>query len=352
MLEKGNFTFDFDNYTTMSVRDNSSPDRKHDHFIKYEIKCNVCETSFLTTFTTQVPICRTCNPKSCSRPELFVKSIIELYNITFEQSNKTLIKPQELDLYVPDRNMAFEINGNYWHSEIAGERDSYYHLNKTEKSNQIGINLIHLFDDEIDSKPEITMSIISGLLNIYQREINIDQCVIKKVTTEEKNAFLNTNHIDGTVVSTYNIGLYNNEELVSIMTFLKNKEGLILNRYCNILNTEISNSFENLFNHFKTNYKFDKIISYSDCRFFGINPENTIFHKSGFKFVKQNAPTYFYLDGDSYRERYNRFQINKQILLEQFKGDSSKTEWELAQENGYDRIWDCGNLKFEYEKKI
>ena len=350
ILEKGNFTFDFNNYTTMSIRDNSSPDRKHDHFIKYEIKCNICGTNSLTTFTKQIPICRTCNPKSCSRPELFVKSILQLHNITFEQSNKTLIKPQELDLYVPDRNIAFEINGNYWHSEIAGERDNNYHLNKTVKSSQIGINLIHFFDDEIDSKPEIATSIILDLLNIYQKEIDASNCTIKEVTREDKDTFLNINHIEGTIVATHNIGLYYNEELVSIMTFLKHKEDLILNRFCNVLNTKIQNSFEILFNHFKNNYKFNKIISYSDCRFFGINPESTIFHKNGFKFVKQNAPTYFYLDGDSYRERFNRFQINKQSLLEQFKGDESKTEWELAQENGYDRIWDCGNLKFEYVK--
>jgi len=28
------------------------------------------------------------------------------------------------------------------------------------------------------------------------------------------------------------------------------------------------------------------------------------------------------------------------------------TEWKNMQLNGYDRIWDCGNLKYEWNKNI
>ena len=48
----------------------------------------------------------------------------------------------------------------------------------------------------------------------------------------------------------------------------------------------------------------------------------------------------------NYITRYHRFTLNKQTLLKKFNGDKNKTEWILAQENGYDRIWDCGTLKF------
>jgi hypothetical protein len=37
------------------------------------------------------------------------------------------------------------------------------------------------------------------------------------------------------------------------------------------------------------------------------------------------------------------------ILAKHQELDKSKTEWELMKELGYNRIWDCGNLKFEYQ---
>lgn len=39
--------------------------------------------------------------------------------------------------------------------------------------------------------------------------------------------------------------------------------------------------------------------------------------------------------------------MTKHKLLECFDGNPLKTEWELARENEFDRIWDCGTLKFE-----
>ncbi|MFW6130771.1 MAG: hypothetical protein ACOC56_06250, partial [Atribacterota bacterium] len=53
----------------------------------------------------------------------------------------------ELDIYLPDFNIAIEYNGLYWHSELNG-KDRNYHLNKTNICENENIQLIHIFEDE------------------------------------------------------------------------------------------------------------------------------------------------------------------------------------------------------------
>jgi hypothetical protein len=44
-----------------------------------------------------------------------------------------------------------------------------------------------------------------------------------------------------------------------------------------------------------------------------------------------------------HRYKYRKSELKK--LLSVY--DITKTEWENMQANGYDRIWDCGSLRYE-----
>jgi very-short-patch-repair endonuclease len=357
LLMKGNLNFDFNNYTNTFLSDG-----KYRTFVKYEVKCNKCKNVFSTIFNRTVPICRICNPIKYSKPEMDIKKILDEFDIIYIQNTKKIIPPLELDFFIPDFNVAIEVNGNYYHSEISGERNKDYHLQKTKLCKEKGIKLIHIFDDEIRNKKEIVYSRLLNLLNKIDKKIFARKCEIREVTNKDKNNFLNENHIQGASVDSYRIGLYNEDELVSIMTFSKkrivtgfkkSKEGEFeLNRFCSLINTNVVGGFERLLSYFKKNNQYSSIISYADCRWSGINFENTVYHKNGFNFLSQSKPSYFYLDTKDYLNRFHRFTYNKQTLLKEFNGDPSKTEWELAQENGFDRIWDCGTMKFEITNEI
>jgi hypothetical protein len=46
-----------------------------------------------------------------------------------------------------------------------------------------------------------------------------------------------------------------------------------------------------------------------------------------------------------------RSYLNKKKLKEIYNiKNTNKSEWEIAQEKNYDRIWDCGSLKFELQQ--
>ena len=76
----------------------------------------------------------------------------DIYNILcnycnrIDIHNRKVIKPLELDIYIPEKRIAIEINGSYWHSE--SHKDKYYHQNKTINCAKQGIRFIHIFEYE------------------------------------------------------------------------------------------------------------------------------------------------------------------------------------------------------------
>ena len=71
----------------------------------------------------------------------YIASIIGEKNII--RNDRTVLDGNELDIYIPNKNIAFEFDGLYWHSEIK-KTDKKYHLNKTDMCLSKGIQLIHI----------------------------------------------------------------------------------------------------------------------------------------------------------------------------------------------------------------
>jgi hypothetical protein len=69
--------------------------------------------------------CTTCQPlnsfsPTCSSYEKELYEFIkEYYEGEIITNSKKIIPPLELDIYLPDRHLAFEFNGLYWHSELS-----------------------------------------------------------------------------------------------------------------------------------------------------------------------------------------------------------------------------------------
>ena len=101
-----------------------------------------------------------------------------------------------------------------------------------------------------------------------------------------------------------------------------------------------------LLSYFINKYIPTKIISYADKRW----SRGDLYEKIGFKKVSDGSPNYWYID-KKYLHRIHRFNFRKSELHGKVKTfDPMLSEWGNMQNNGYDRIWDCGNLKYEWKK--
>lgn len=356
ILKDSNLEFDINQYEKLRTKNEDGSTS----YLFYDIKCNSCNNTFKSRLINQIPICRKCNPiTSNSKLHLEFKEFLNDIKINFIENNKHTIKPLELDFLIEEKNIAMELNGNYWHSEIGGGKDSKYHINKSDLCNKKNVKLIHILEDEWIFKKDIVKSRIKHIMNMSENVLYARNCYIKEVDIKTKTDFLEKNHIQGNSIDKLRYGLFYKDELISLMTF--SKERIVtgnkskdyfweLNRFCNKINYSVVGGFEKLLSHFKKNNSYDKITTYADCRWSGLNFEKTVYFKNNFKFIQLTRPSYFFVNKKDYFNRMHRFTLAKHELLKLYLEDKNLTGWEIAVKNGYDRIWDCGTMKFELNK--
>ena len=81
------------------------------------------------------------------KEEYLLNSIKSYYTGELIQNSKLIIKPYQLDIFLPELNLAIEFNGNYWHSLEFGISKNY-HLNKSLLCREKNIRLIHIYEFE------------------------------------------------------------------------------------------------------------------------------------------------------------------------------------------------------------
>lgn len=225
------------------------------------------------------------------------------------QRDRTVLKPKELDIYIPSKHLAIEYNGLVWHSEQFKEYAENYHLEKTNLCNEKGIRLIHIFEDEWLYKKDIVKSLINENLNKIENTILPNNFKIKKIHIKTANKFLKENYIIEDSVGKYNIGLYIKGELLCIMSFdIYEDENYLLKAYCNKLNTNVIDGGKKILDFFINSFKPRQIIYYSDKRF---NNER-IAEELSFNYIKDVKPSYYYVSG---QHRYKSEMFNDKYKI-------------------------------------
>lgn len=257
-----------------------------------------------------------------------------------------IISPLNIDIFLPDFNLAIEFNGLYWHSELF--KDKNYHLNKTKLCGEKGVRLIHIWEDDWLNRKEIIKSIILNKIGKIENKIWARKCIIKECNNQDTADFLNENHIQGYSKFNKSVGLYFENKLVSIMTFgwraINGKREYELLRFANLINHNIIGAASKLFSHFLNVYNPRTIKSYADISMF----DGKLYEKLGFTFERKSDPNYWWVVKGI---RKHRFTYNKKKLVA--KGhDPLKTEVEIMHELGNYRIWGCGQDKWIYESLI
>jgi hypothetical protein len=327
--------------------------------LPYNFKCLKCDNEFSSTLLGcgKIPICRKCFPViKNSKLEESIRDFLNDKNIKHLDNSRKLLNGKEIDLFLQEKNLGIEINGNFYHSEIHGEKDKNYHIDKTNLAFKSNIKLIHIFEDELLYKRDIVFSRLSNILGLNTNKIFARKCIVKEINKKESNIFLEKNHIQGSSIDKIRLGLYYNNELVSVMTFgslrkatgNKNKINQYeLLRFANILNFNIVGGFSKLLKNFIKIYKPTKIVTYADIRWSGLDYKDTVYHKNDFKYIYTTKPNYWYLKINEFNNRYHRFNFRKDVLIKEGY-DEKLSEFEIMKIKGYDRIWDCGNMKFEF----
>ena len=270
--------------------------------------------------------------------------------------NSKVLVGQDIDVFVPTLNVGIEFNGFPWHLDnfTDGKRGRSYHLNKTKKSIELGIRLIHVFPHDLHDNKDVVFSIIRNALGVTANKVHARKCVVMGVSKFEAKEFIALNHLKGNANFDTAIGLYHENTLVHIVTFSKSRYDAAYNheviRSASRLNTSVIGGFSKCFQFFVKNFcvSGDKIMTYADRSI----SEGHSYIKAGFSFVRTTPAGYHYVERNCGKFIiHSRYKFQKHKLKDFKCYTDDKTEWEIMVESGYDRFWECGNNMYEYAVK-
>lgn len=282
----------------------------------------------------------------------------EPYKSTFEQeivyylqslgitnilTNKRTIIGKELDIFLPDYNLAIEYNGVYWHHDKIPHITKSYHMDKFLLCESKNIELFTIFSDSWESKKDIWKDKIKSKLKLCTEKVYARNTSIVELTAADTRDILDNNHIQGYCTTQYCYGLKTNNDIVAVMTFSKKRAGIGKDRgegsfeLVRFVSTcTVVGGASKLLTYFIKTHSPKLIVSYSDNQY----SVGNLYKILGFDLEKDNTAGYkYYSPAD--KKMYHRFKFAKHTLVAS-GADASKTEFEIMDERGYLRIWDCG----------
>jgi hypothetical protein len=252
-----------------------------------------------------------CSQASCKNVSSIQRSIFEfikglLPNDEILVNDRSVLKPYELDIYIPSKKIAFEIDGLYWHQNTPT-------INKQELCGGMGIQLIHIDDRSLKRSYDLWKSVIRTKLGMSSK-IHARSCKVDVVSPEVMTSFLNENHLQGAVGSTIGYGLFHHGQLVAVMNFgvprFNTRFTWELLRFSTIKNTVIVGGAGKLLTHFKRLHS-GSILSYAKKEYSNGNLYKTL----GFELINEGSPSYSYIKGNAEVSRYQAQKHKLKDLL-------------------------------------
>lgn len=328
---RNNYLFWHD-LSTMSLSDIS---------VKYDVSYSTLQNALMSDQFSYLYKETYSYPKNQTQNEIF-KEIKNITNLEVVNSDWKTISPYELDIYIPDKKIAIEFNGNLWHSEKFIDKDiaSSKHYNKLQLCRSKGIYLLQIFEHQWKERKAQILNFIKTVLGENKINIAARKC---KLTNTDAWSFLNNNHIQGGqnfVLKYFNLEY--NGEIVATMTASRhhrqntNQNTVILSRLCFKDEVNVQGGASKLFKYFIEWAKsegYSSILSWSDNCW----TEGNVYKILGFNFKKEYKPDYFYYD------------VNQHVVYQKQSQKKDRTgcpknitERDFCLERGLYRVWDSG----------
>lgn len=296
-------------------------------------KHNLCGNSFKRQFNrVKNFICPFCHTSNIHSQVLFeITDLIEVKN-----NDRKILGGKEIDLFIPSKNIGFEINGTYWHS---GREDSDFA--KVELAKTHGIKLISVSEHDLIHKKEQTLSRIKSLISEKQkvggRSVNIELNVSAK-------QFLDTYHMQGSLNGKTAVAKFK-DQIIAALVVGKARFGdrskTEIYRWCVHPEFQIIGGLQKMLKSLKV----DDCVTYCDIAWSPI-PEDTVYARNGFILKGKTKPGYVWVKKHEILNRYQTQKSNLETILGE-KYDSTKTEKQNMEDAGWIQVMNFGSWIFE-----
>jgi hypothetical protein len=219
--------------------------------------------------------------------------------------------------------------------------------------------LITIFEHEWQNKKSQIIGVLESKLMVAQIKLTARKCVLDhSVSTAETNEFLKENHIFGSGVWNFSIGLRSKDgTLVGLVTCSRhhrqgNTDSMVLSRLAFKRGILIVGGAGRLFEAAKSKAAVmgaNKLVTWSDNRF----SLGGVYKTTGWTEAARLRGDYFYYHTELKKvyskQSCTKKNLRKKLTKASIPFDESMREHELARLLGLYRVWDCGKVRWEID---
>ena len=312
------------------------------------------------------------NNSSISKVNMLFANLIEKelnVKVEFEYP----IEGRFFDLYLPDYNIAIEINPTITHNStlsFACKRnkcdifpckkhkplEKSYHFNRAKLAKDNDLKLIQVYEWD---NPEKLIKLLKGKVSPVERKYSARSLELREIKQREANEFLNIHHFQGqTKKQIYCYGLFKDEELLAVATFgksrFKSKYEYEFLRYAVKMGVIIHGASGKLVKRFIEDLKPSTIISYID--FNHTTAKHTFLNSIGFKEIEETGPRLVFHNDKSSKvvPITSLLMIGADRILGTNYGSQEKSGMnneEIMIKEGFVKVYTAGNRVFVWSKK-
>jgi G:T-mismatch repair DNA endonuclease (very short patch repair protein) len=293
-----------------------------------------------------------------SKAELELGDLLVALGFNVSRNDRRTLKGQELDVFIPERMFAVELNGVYWHSEAAGKGKDY-HKAKFDAAKSVGIQLVQVWEDDWRDRKPVVVRALAHKLGVTRElavlfpefagsveRISGRKTSVVVVNTGQAKMFLDENHIQGFASGSYYVGLQDSAGVLQALIVLKREAGNVLNIVRYATAGSVMGGFTKLLAYATKTYEPDSFVTFADHTI----SDGGLYEGSGFVADKLLAPDYMYVVRGERKHKFGyrlkRFREDPLLLWE-----DGLSERQLALLNKIPRIWDAGKTRYRLDVK-
>lgn len=297
-----------------------------DRRTKVKIICRSCGRAFYMAPYSHLAgegcICFS-SSKSSQEKEL-VKYIKSIYKGDVIENDRKILHGKELDVYIPEKKIAFEYDGCHWHNNV----NNYF---KYEECAKKGIRLYHIAESDWLSDNESVKEIIAHIFGAYTK-VDSSLCSISEMSAQEYEGFCSKNGISkGHMEKDVMIGMRLDGTVICALRFSQRGRGWALKGVHKAKGVEVD--AKSAVSYFEEKHRPAGIWMEVQKDFF----DKSYAENLGFIFKEETKPGFKYFKENHSDRNYSTIE------------DDEKS-WDEMKAMGYGRIFDYGKFIFIKEE--
>ena len=300
--------------------------------------CTSCRQKYRDEEQNPITTCKKCEihiMRSSLESKLF-SYVKQMHPTAINNKKGILDNDKEIDIFIPEQNLAIEFNGLIWHSEIVSlqnGRDKKRDYLKYQECTRKKLSHALIYEDELLYKEEQVLNFLEYALKVH-KPFSPEKITIRSYKDSPKiKELFNRYSLLGCRKRAQLAVIYRNNgnDILGAVSYFCDGAKIKIDNYFWMPEKNLSLCWKKVREHLDAKHSPKKYSFFSDNRLL----QEDFGYSMGLRPVANIDPNYWYF---KYPKAVRTAPADVVCKIK----DTSLSEWEKLLIDGWNRIWDCG----------